>query len=165
MSTTEVENKEISRRHAEVLDEGDMDRIEEHVDKHVAEDYLVHGTGAREPIHGPEGVNEYASMFLAAFPDLEVTTEDIIAEDNKVVRRDRITGTHEGKFKAIEPTGKEVEMEGIVINRIEDGQMVESWGHSDMLGLLQQLGFIVIPGPRLMLRMVMGKVRSWLFGG
>lgn len=165
MSTTDIENTEISRRHAEVLDEGDMDRIEEHVDEHVAADSLVHGTGARDPIHGPEGVEAYASMLLAAFPDIEVTTEDVMTEDDKVVRRDRLTGTHEGKFKSIEPTGKAVEMEGIVINRIEDGQLVESWGHSDMLGLLQQLGFIVIPGPRLLMRMVLGKVRLWLASG
>jgi hypothetical protein len=82
-----------------------------------------------------------------------------------VVRRDRYTGTHKGEFRGIPSTGKEIEIQVIVINRFEDGQMVESWGIGDTMGLLQQLGFMMRPGPKLMVRMVIGKVKSRLFGG
>ena len=153
MSTTETENKEVSRSHAEELvGEGNLDVAADH----VADDYVWHRPG-RDAVHGPDGVKEFVSGFLDTFPDLEVTVEDLIAEDDKVARRDRFAGTHE-------LTGKEVEVEGIVINRIEDGQMVESWGQSDMMGLMKQLGFYVVPGPGLMLRMAIGKVKSLFYG-
>lgn len=160
MSTTEAENKEISRSHAEEsAGEGNL----ELVDEHVTDDYVWHRPGARDSIHGPDGVKEFIVEMRNAFPDLEVTVEDLIAEDNKVVRRDRWTGTHEGEFMGIEPTGKEIEIQGIVINRIEDGQMVESWGQADMMGAMEQLG-VFPPGPKLMLKMVISKVKSRVLG-
>jgi len=161
MSQTEIKNKEISRSHAEdLINEGKLD----HINDHVADDYVWHRLGAAESIHGPDEVREFISGMRTAFPDLEVTVEDIFAEDDKVVRRDRLTGTHEGEFMGIQPTGKEIEIQSLVINQIDDGQMVESWGQSDVLGLMKQLGFFVVPGPRLALRMVIGTVKSRLFG-
>jgi len=155
MATTETENKAISRSHAEELvGEGNL----EHLDKHVAEDYVLHRPGPRDSVHGRDGVKEGLLELRDTFPDIEVTVEDIIAEDNKVARRDRATATHE-------LTGTEVVIEGIVINRIEDGQMVESWGGVPRLSLMKQLGFYMVPGPGLILRMAIGKVKSLLSGG
>ena len=162
MATTETEIKEISRIHAEeFLGEGDLD----HVDEHIADDYVWHRPEETDSVHGPDEVKEFGRGLRIAFPDIEVTVEDIFAKDDKVVRRDRYTGTHKGEFRGIPSTGKEIEIQVIVINRFEDGQMVESWGIGDTMGLLQQLGFIVMPGPKLMVRMVIGKVKSRLFGG
>lgn len=93
MATTEAENKEIVRKlPEEPFSEGNLDIINEI----VTDEYVVHGTGAREPIHGPEGVKELASMVRTAFPDIEVPVEDITVEDDKKVRRDCITGTLDG---------------------------------------------------------------------
>lgn len=162
MSSTELENKEISRIHAEeFLGEGNLN----HVDEHIVDDYVWHRPGAIDSIHGPDEVKEFGLEIRNAFPDLEVTVKDIFAKDDKVVRRDQYTGTHDGEYMGIPPTGKEIESQAIVINRFEDGQMVESWGIGDTMGLLQQLGFIVMPGPRLMVRMGIGKVKSVLFSG
>ncbi len=87
-------------------------------------------------------------MFRAAFPDLELTSvEEVIAEGDKVVRRDLWTGTHEGEFMGIEPTGKETETELINIVRFdEEGKVVEERFIADMLGLMQQLGVVEPPG-------------------
>lgn len=162
MSTTEAENKEIVRRLVEgVWQEGNLDLI----DEHFADDYVAHSNQAPEPIHGPDEWKESVSMFQTAFPDIELTMEDIIAEGDKVVHRDRVIGTHEGELMGIPPTGAEVENRTIVIDRFEDGKIVETWTRDDGLGLMQQLGFSVVPGPRLISRMVIGKVKSLLSGG
>lgn len=136
MTTTETENKALMRRDVEaVFNGGDLDLI----DEYVADDYVGH-TSAPEDTHGPEGVREYVRMVRSAFPDLEVIIEDLIAEGDLVCRRTRFTGTHQGEFMGIEPTGNAVDVAGAVIYRIRDGQVVESWGLNDMMGLMEQLG-------------------------
>lgn len=85
-------------------------------------------------------------MNRAAFPDFELTVEDVIAEDDTVVQHYRATGTHEGELMGIEPTGTEVEFEGLDKVRFEDGQIVEEFGRADTIGLLQQLGVVEPPG-------------------
>ena len=84
-------------------------------------------------------------MFRNAFPDLAITEEDLIAEDDKVVMRQVTTGTHQGDFMGIAATGKKVEMHDIHIVRLADDKIVEHWGVEDNLGMMQQLG--VVEGP------------------
>lgn len=161
MSTTETENKEIARKFPEeAFTEGNLEVI----DEIVADEYVGHTPAAPEPLRGPDDLKEFISMVRTAFPDVEATPEDVIVEEDKVVLRDRVTGTHEGAFMGLEPTGKEIEFEGTEIIRIEDGQFVESRAHFDMMNFMQQLGFFVLPGPRLILGMVVGKVKSLLRG-
>lgn len=161
MSTPENENKELVRQvFEEVWHEGNLDVIDEYFD----DDYVAHTNQAPEPIHGPDEWKKTVSMFQTAFPDLEVTIEDIIAEGDKVVHRDRVNGTHEGELMGIPATDAEVENQTIVIDRFEDGKIVETRTRDDALGLMQQLGFVVVPGPRLISRMVIGKVKSLLSG-
>ncbi len=87
----------------------------------------------------------YMTAVLAAFPDLHVTPEDVIAEGDSVVARLTSRGTHQGEFQGIPPTGKQITLTGIEVFRIADGTIAERWGEFDFLGLLQQLG--VIPSP------------------
>jgi predicted ester cyclase len=77
-----------------------------------------------------------------AFPDLHFTIEDQIAEGDKVVNRVTARGTHLGDFRGIPPTGKQVTVAGITIDRIAGGKLVESWTSWDFLGILQQLGVV-----------------------
>lgn len=162
MSTTEAENEKLVRKYPEeAINEGNLDVV----DEIVATDLVWRGNILPEPLEGPEEVKEFVSMVRTAFPDIEATVEGVIAGDDKVVLQDRITGTHEGEFMGIEGTGREVEIQGIEIIRIEDGQLVEGRAQADTMDLLQQLGFLVVPGPGLISRMVIGKVESWLFGG
>ncbi len=93
-----------------------------------------------------EAYRQYVSTTRTAFPDLYFTIEDMIAEGNKVVARFTVTGTHKGQFLGISPTGKQVVVTGISIDRHEGGKIVEHWGNSDQLGLLQQLGAISMSG-------------------
>ncbi len=78
----------------------------------------------------------------AAFADLRVTIEDMVAEGDKVVKRFTLRGTHTGDFDGLPPTGKQFTLEGITIVRLADAKIQEIWEAYDMLGVLQQLGVI-----------------------
>lgn len=136
-STTTATNKKIVRRlNDEVWENGKTELI----DELYTDDYHEHNVALPNDIHGRDGNREKLAMFHSAFSDITVTTEDLIAEDDKVVVRDRFTGVHDGQFMDAEPTGNRVEVEGMVIYRLEDGQVAESWVQADMMGMMQQLG-------------------------
>lgn len=135
MTTTEVDNKELVRGLVEAMDAREFDRL----DEYLAEDFVEHNP-ASEDIHGPEGYKEFLAMFDGGFPDARHITEDILAEGDKIVQRNRLIGSHEGEFMGIEPTGNEIDVPAIVIYRIEDGKIAEQWVQSDMMGMMEQLG-------------------------
>ena len=91
---------------------------------------------------GFEGRKMFYSAFLAAFPDLHVHIEDVLAEGDKLVTRWSARGTHSGELMGIPPTGKQVSVGGTAIDRFENGQSVEHWEIFDQVGLMQQLGVI-----------------------
>lgn len=107
-------------------------------------DYIDHNALPGMP-NGPEGFKQTAAMYRAAFPDIHITIEDQLAEGDKVVTRWTGSGTHQGELMGIPPTGKQVTVTGIGIDRIANGKIVEHWEIFDQLGMMQQLG--VIPSP------------------
>jgi steroid delta-isomerase-like uncharacterized protein len=129
------ENKEKARRTWEIVNQHNPDLIEEF----YPPDFVWH-----EPegdIRGYEQARQFVSSFLGAFPDLNITVDDVIGEGDKVVSRYTIRGTHQGETEDLgPPTGKQVELRGIIIHRFEDGNIVEEWEVYDNLSLLQQLG-------------------------
>jgi predicted ester cyclase len=105
---------------------------------------------AAEELFAPDRVEDAkqeAASVRRGFPDLESTIEDLIAERDKVVAHWRAQATHQGEYMGIPPTGNRVNFTGISIYRIERGQIAESWGVSDLLGMMQQLGAIGELGP------------------
>jgi steroid delta-isomerase-like uncharacterized protein len=107
----------------------------------VHEEYHIHDREMAAEMQGPALYRALASGTRDIFPDMTVTIEDILEADEKVALRWRMTGTHEGgPMFGVEPTGKEVELTAIEINRFEDGKLIETWTQSDQLGLFQQLG-------------------------
>ena len=92
----------------------------------------------------PPGVTpaQIIGVFRAGFPDLTLTVEDQAAENDRVVTRWTVHGTHTGDFSGIPATGKTMTMPGITIQRLKNGKLVEAWVQYDQLGLLQQLGVI-----------------------
>jgi len=73
-----------------------------------------------------------------------------VAEGDLVAQRIRFKGTHTGEFQGLPPTHREVSFSGLELNRFVDGKVEEHWFQMDALGLLQQLGLVVLPGPRLL---------------
>ena len=91
---------------------------------------------------GFEGRKLFYLAMLAAFPDMQVKIEDVFGEDDKLVLRWSARGTHNGDMMGIPPTGKQISVGGIAIDRFENGQSVEHWEVFDQVGLMQQLGVI-----------------------
>lgn len=83
------------------------------------------------------------TAFHHAFPDLHFTIDDLLAEDDRVVFRATMRGTHRGAFRGIAPTGKQITVRVIDVVRIEQGMFAEQWGGPDLLDLLEQLGAVV----------------------
>jgi steroid delta-isomerase-like uncharacterized protein len=136
------ENKAIVRREVEDLfGQGNLDAA----DEIYAPDYVGHTPDVPEDIRGVEAARQYAASFRNAFPDLQATVVDQLADGDKVATRFTGRGTHEGDLEGIAPTGNRMEITGIVISRIEGGKIVEDWTNYDGLGMMQQLG--VIPEP------------------
>ena len=84
-------------------------------------------------------------MAHAASPDTRVTIEDLIAEGDKVVCRFTASGTHQGEFMGIPPTGKQFTIMEIRIYRITGWKIVECWGLFDEMGMMRQLGLVPPP--------------------
>ncbi len=95
---------------------------------------------------GPEGVKQVVTMLSSAFPDQHTTIEDVIAEGDKVVVSATFSGTHQGAFLGMPPTGKHFSQRQIHILRITDGKVAEHWAVMDDLAMLRQLGMMPAPG-------------------
>jgi steroid delta-isomerase-like uncharacterized protein len=133
------ENKAIVRRQEEeIFTQGNLDAA----DEIYARNYVGHDPTNPEDIRGLEAAKQAAADYREAFPDLQVTIEDLVAEGDKVAIRVRFRGTHQGGLEGIAPTGRQVDSTGIVISRIEGGKIAEDWANFDDLGMMQQLGAI-----------------------
>ena len=149
---TDVEhNKAVSRRWIEAYNARD-DAAQADV---LAPDYAGHAPASLEPSPmGPAAWAEFLAAFTEGFPDLELTIEDAVAEGDLVAQRITFTGTHTGVFQGLPQTNKRVTFNGLELNRFEHGRVAEHWFQLDALGLLQQLGLAVVPGPRLVPRLI-----------
>lgn len=128
----EQQNKSLLQRYFEESNKGNDSFLEEYFHPDMI-------------YHGPMGDWSKAQFIqshnaiLTAFPDLQLTVEDQIAEGDKVVTRWSAHGTHKGEFQGIAPTGKVVTITGIVISRYVNNMEIEAWEEFNMVGLLQQL--------------------------
>jgi steroid delta-isomerase-like uncharacterized protein len=111
------------------------------VDDIVAPDYVDHSLPPDAP-RGPASTKKFLPPLLAAFPDVHVTIEDMIAEGDKVVVRNTWHATHKGTWNGIQATGRPVTFSGIVIWRIANGKVTDRWASLDELGMMRQLGAI-----------------------
>lgn len=126
----------VGRIFDEVWNRGRLDLI----DEHFADDYVGHQLSGDEPIRGPEGMKEFVGLLRDAFPDLEQTIDDLVAEGDTVVIRWTARGTHDGSLLGIEPTGRAVTFHGMGMFRLGDGEIVEGWMNPNLFGLFRQLG-------------------------
>ena len=82
---------------------------------------------------GTEGVKDYISMVRTGFPDISITIEDLVAEEERVVVRTTWRGTHLGEYEGIAPTGKQVTRSMIQIFHVKDGKLLEEWSEGESL--------------------------------
>jgi len=128
-------NKALVRR---LIEEGMNQYHVSVIDELMAPNYVNYDLSAP----GLEGFKQAQNLLHATFPDIHHTLEDEIAEGDKVVTRGYFTGTHQGEFQGIPPTGKQIHVKYIHIWRVENDKVVENWFQFDRFGLLQQLGVL-----------------------
>ena len=133
------ENKAIARRLIdEVITEGNLDVV----DEIMAADYVHHDPANPDAPGGPEGYKELVRKYRAAFSDLQLTVDELVAEGDAVTTRWSWSGTHDGELEGIAPTGVHTSGTGISINHFSDGKTTEAWIVWDALGLMRQLGVV-----------------------
>ena len=119
------ENKALVHSLFKAWNTGNMDLI----DELLVPDYVDNDTLPGQP-QGLEGYKQIGAYLRSVFPDMKMTIDDLIAEEDKVVVRSTFSGTHKGEFMGIAPTNKKVTLTAINIYRIADGKLVEEWSGS-----------------------------------
>lgn len=112
------------------------------LDSILGNDYINHTPSTKTGIHDRNELKSIIQSFRKAFPDLHFSIEDIIATDDRIVARVRMTGTHKDSLFGLPPTGKTVSVNQINIEQVENGRITEHWRVTDELELMKQLGFI-----------------------
>lgn len=97
---------------------------------------------------------EFLGIFVEGFPDLHLEVLGSSADEGMVAQRILFTGTHTGPFRGLPPTSRKVRFSGLEINRMVDGRVAEHWFQLDSVTLFEQLGLHVVPGPRLLARLL-----------
>ncbi|MBW4579704.1 MAG: ester cyclase [Tildeniella nuda ZEHNDER 1965/U140] len=139
------QNKALVRQFYKAFDDRKMDQALEL----LAPNFVAHLAGVAEPLDG-EGFKEFGMSFYSAFSHGQHRFDEVIIADDKVVTCGTFTATHLGEFQGLPPTGKQVRLSIMHIDRVADGKIVEHWGQGDALGLMQQLGIVFLPGPKLL---------------
>ena len=134
-----TDNKATFERFCDAMNTGDAAVISTTIDELVEPDALI-----RTPLPldstGRDKLKEVFARLHRAFPDLHVTVEDLIADGDKVVARNTVTGTHQGEYMGLPATGKAVTYDEIFIFRFVDGRVAETWGVVDVFSQMRQLG-------------------------
>ena len=122
---------------AEAVNTGKFDLFDE-----VVAPNCVDHDPADGQVPGPLGYRMFFSGLRTAFPDMSVTPETVVQDEDTIAFAYTLTGTHTGPLGKIPPTGKKIKIRGMQISKFKDGKMVERWGSSDEKTLLRQIGVI-----------------------
>ncbi len=131
------ENVVLQERFGQAVNSGDFSAF----NQIVAPDVLDHDPAPAQRA-GPEGYKDFFGALRTAFPDLKISVDHLVAGGDSVAIAYTITGTHRGNLLDHAATGKPVSARGVQIARFRQGKMVERWGSSDQLGILQQIGAV-----------------------
>jgi steroid delta-isomerase-like uncharacterized protein len=137
------ENKDIVRHVVDLINQGKLEQVKEL----YTSDFSNHDPSA-PTVRDREALMQNFAARRAAFPNAQITTEDLIAEGDQVAERWTYHGTHNGAFMGIPATGKEISITGITIYRIAGGKVAEWWSNYDSLGMMRQIGVIPPLGQR-----------------
>ena len=135
MATTD-DNKQLVREYFRAF----LQKDEAWWQAHIAPSFVRHDPGLPFEVRGVEGVKQLAEALLPGIPDMELPIEDLVAEDEKVLARLRVQGTHRGELMGIPATGKRIDIAVLDLFQIRDGRLIEHWALLDNLGMLRKLG-------------------------
>ena len=114
------------------------------IDEMIAPECIAHGLDdpSGNPVCGPEEFKKFFLGFRSAFPDIHITVQETVSEDDLVVAYCRITATHKGEAFGMQATGKLIAFDGTLMFRVRDGKVVEAWNSFDFLKMFQQMGVV-----------------------
>ena len=112
----------------------------------VTPDFVAHPWGPLGVPPGPAGIGPVVAVFRAAFDQVRLMIDDVLADGDRVAIRYRYAGRHCGDLFGIPATGRSFEMAGILLARVSQGRVAEYWREEDMLGLQRQLGLASLQG-------------------
>jgi predicted ester cyclase len=141
MSAEIASNKATLTRLHDALNSGDAELISKTIDEVFDPDVRL-ATPLPVDATGAQALKQAWAILLRAYPDLHVTVDDLIAEGDKLVARNTVTGTHHGEYMGVPPTGKPVTYNEIFIVRFAGDRIAETWGVVDVLSQMKQLGVI-----------------------
>ncbi len=128
-------NIEAQKKFGEAVNNGNLEALK---------DVVAEGSVDHDPtdgqVAGPQGYIDFFTELRTAFPDLKIEVKHLVADDENVSFAYEVTGTHNGDFMGIAPTGKAIKARGMQISKFDNGKMTERWGSSNELGILKQLG-------------------------
>ncbi len=126
----------------------------------LAPDCVAHQAGLPAPLDRDE-FKQFGLSFYTAFSQGQHVFDEVICADDRVVTCGMFTATHLGKFQGLPPTGKAISLAVMHIDRVKEGKIIEHWGQGDALGLMQQLGVVFVPGPKLLPHLLRGALPRW----
>jgi steroid delta-isomerase-like uncharacterized protein len=135
-----VSIEDLAREYLDAVNNRDWDRVRE-----VLHPEYTYADGTGEVRHGPDAAVQVSQGFVAALPDAKVTIERMYASGDTVIVEFTGTGTHDGDFQGIAPTGNNVRMPICLVLETRDGKIIAEREYMDMAHLLQQIG--VVPAP------------------
>lgn len=134
--------KLVSRFVEQLWNEGRLDVA----DAIFATDCVTHQLRSGAPVdsvpRGPEAMKDHIAGWIASFPDLHFSIEQMLSEGDRVVTQLLMEGTHQGPWMGIPASGKKVQIRMVTIHRVVKGKIVEDWVLVESLGFLQQLGVV-----------------------
>jgi len=129
-------NKETARRYfEEILNQGNLSSVPEI----ISPDFVLHFPLLPRPIRGQEGLKQFVTNLRMAFPDIYYTIDREAGDQDKAAIRWKMTGTHQGEYLNIPPRNISVNLQGVSIFQLQDGQILEVWVNENDLGLLEQI--------------------------
>jgi hypothetical protein len=131
-----VQLSEYQKTWTDALNRGDVALA----DQVFATDCIIHINGGPQPDLSVDGLKQFVSAIIVAFPDVHFTMEDHVVSGDKAATRWVAEGTHAGPLGPIAATGRRVRVNGMILDRTKDGRVAERWELWDQAGLLQQLG-------------------------
>jgi predicted ester cyclase len=126
------------RKWIDGLNRGDVSVADDVFDPHA----VIHMAGSPEPNLPLDGFKQMIAGLLSAFPDLRLTIKDQVITGDKVATRWVAEGTHKGPLGDIKPTGRPIQIEGLIMDHVAGDRVVERWEQWDQAGMLKQLGLI-----------------------
>jgi predicted ester cyclase len=119
----------------------------------LAPNFIAHMAGIPESLNN-EDFKQFGMMFYSAFTDSQHQFDEVIVAGNKVVTCGTFIAKHTGEFQNLPPTGKQIKISIMHIDIVKNGKIIEHWGQGDAQGLMQQLGILFFPSPKLIFHIV-----------